>query len=458
MYPEQQQVYWYSGLYLQPQHLQSLDLHHTYMLSQQRQISQPWNIGIIHCDINYDTLVDFSLNIERLQLIMPSGCYLEYPGNCIIDPLQFRDAWKKREKPFVLWLVLRRFDPNHQNVSTGVNSRWINYTSEDLMKDLYHSGPECAVSRIVYNVRILSEDEIESAVDCERIQLIQLRYDNERVICDPSFSPPAVTLAGTPTLKKMLDGLYAELSSRARALEEYKRPGLLNSGNRNTVDTNQLLVMRSLNRVLPLLGHYINTPMLHPWQIYGVLVQLVGELSSFNDMCSFSGEWLDGGPPVLPYDHLCLINCFNSIRQTLVSLLNGLALEDTIYITLLRDEQAIYRGDLVSQASRTASTVLLLLQTEKLEVLSANFTMNGEFKIATQEEIHTLILHSLPGLSSQWLTPSPRGVPNRKDFYYFAISQHEPAWKSIEQNQNIAFYWADAPDDLQVQLVFMESS
>ncbi|AEN67296.1 type VI secretion protein, VC_A0114 family (plasmid) [Enterobacter soli] len=457
MHPEQQQVYWYSGLYLQPQHLQSLDLHHTYMLSQQRQVSQPWNVGILHCEINYDTLVDFSLNIDRLQLILPSGIYLEYPGNCIIESRQFRDIWRKREKPFTLWLVLRRFDPNHQNVSAGSNSRWISTVPDTEMKDIYHSGPECAVSRIIYNVRILSDEEVESAVDSECIRFIRLRYDNDRVIYDPTFSPPAVTLSGTPSLRKILDGLYAELSSRARTLEEYKRPGLLSIGSRNPVDTNQLLVMRTLNRIVPLFGHYLRTPMIHPWQIYGILVQLIGELSSFNDMCSFSGEWLDGGSPVLPYDHLSLFDSFNSVKQTLLSLLNGLALEDTVYIKLIRDNQGAYIGDLKTHEFSNASTVLLLLQTNKPPVLSDNSSLNGEFKISTQEDLRTLVSHSLPGLSSHLITPSPRGVPNREDFYYFSIDKNDPVWRSIEKNRNIAFYWAEAPDDLQVQLVFMES-
>jgi len=38
------------------------------------------------------------------------------------------------------------------------------------------------------------------------------------------------------------------------------------------------------------------------------------------------------------------------------------------------------------------------------------------------------------------------------------LNQHENAWKHVEQQKNIAFYWADAPEDLQVQLVFMVPS
>ncbi|MFS7198658.1 type VI secretion system baseplate subunit TssK [Rahnella inusitata] len=455
MYPEQQQIYWYSGLYLQPQHFQSVDLHHSYMLAQQRQLAQPWNVGVIECDINHETLVDFSLKIDHLRLILPSGYYLEYPGNCLIEPRQFRDAWKQREKPFTLWLALRRFDPDHPNVSTGTSSRWINQADDGVMKDVYHKGPESAVPRIAYNVRILSEAEKETAVDCECLPLLQLRYDNDRVIFDPRFSPPAVTLTGSPALKTLLEGLRAELSSRAHKLEEYKRPDQLSNGSKSAGDITQLLAMRSLNSALPLLEHYCRAPIIHPWQIYGLLVQLVGEISSFNDMCSFTGEWLDGGASLLPYDHYNLIDCFSSVRKTLIALLNGLALEDNTYITLKSDEQRIYRGELMPGEIPPASQVLLLLRSEKLASWHLTFKAGGEFKIAPQNAISALIQHALPGITSVWANPSPRGVPDRKDSCYFVLNRHEDGWKSVEQQKNVAFYWADAPDDLQVQLVFM---
>ena len=458
MYPEQQQIYWYSGLYLQPQHFQSLDLHHSYMLAQQRQLAQPWNNGIIQCDINHETLVDFSLKIDHLRLILPSGYYLEYPGNCLIEPRQFRDAWRQREKPFRLWLALRRFDPGHSNVSTGTSSRWINHPDDGVMKDVYHSGPESAVPRIAYNVRILSEEEKETAIDCECLALLQLRYDNDRVTVDPRFSPPAVTLMGSPALKKILEGLLAELRSRAHKLEEYKRPDRLSNSSKSTGDITQLLAMRSLNRTLPLLEHYCRTSTIQPWHIYGLLVQLVGDISSFYDMCLFTGEWLDGGAPLRPYDHDNQVECFNSVRKTLIALLNGLALEDNTYITLKSDEQRVYSAELLPEHPLTGSQVLLLLRSEKLAPLHIDFIASGEFKIASQDAISALIQHALPGISSTLANPSPRGVPNRKDSRYFELNQHEDAWKQAAQQKSIAFYWADAPDDLQVQLVFMVAS
>ncbi|WP_330984088.1 MULTISPECIES: type VI secretion system baseplate subunit TssK [Enterobacterales] len=450
MYPELQQIYWYSGVYLQPQHLQSVDLYHNYMLSRQRQLAQPWNVGMILCDFNPETLVDFTLKIERLQAILPSGDYLEYPGNCAVQPRQFRDSWKQLEKPFMLWLALRRFDPGHANVGDSPNSRWLKPHEEGVMKDVYFSGPECSVSRILYNIQILSDEEKQAVVDCEFLPLLRLRYENDRVVSDASFCPPLVTLNGSPMLKTLLDGLYAELANRAHQLAEYKRPDPLKDASRS--DMTQLLAMRSLNRALPLIYHYCRTPTMHPWPLYGLLAQLIGELSSFSEQCSFNGEWT-GEESLLPYDHFNLFACFASARKMIVALLNNLTLEDNTWVTLIADDHRVFRGDLQSLPWKKTGSVFLMLRSETLAALE-HIDSTG-FKIAPESSIITLIQHALPGIAATWITPTPRGVPHRKDAFYFLLNQQNSLWKSVEQQQNMAFYWDDAPTDLQVQVIFM---
>ncbi|MRT15095.1 type VI secretion system baseplate subunit TssK [Enterobacteriaceae bacterium RIT711] len=450
MYPELQQIYWYSGVYLQPQHLQSLDLHHNYMLARHRQLAQPWNVGIVHCDFNSETLVDFTLKIERLQVVLPSGDYLEFPGNCLLQSRQFRDAWKQIENPFTLWLALRRFDPGHSNVGDSPNSRWLKPREESVMKDVYFSGPECSVSRILYNIQILSDEEKQSAVDCEFIPLLRLVYENDRVLCDDNFCPPLVTLNGSPSLKGVLEGLCADLANRAYQFAEYKRPEQLKNGSHG--DMTQLLAMRSLNRTLPLLNHYCRTPVMHPWPIYGLLVQLIGELSSFSELCSFNGEWA-GGESLLPYDHYNLFASFGSARKLIIALLNNLTLEDNTSVTLTADDQMVFRGDLKSLPWQKANTVLLMLRSETMT--ETKYTDNTGFKVASETTILGLIQHALPGLTATWLNPTPRGVPNRKDTFYFQLNQHDNLWNDIEKKRNIAFYWDDAPTDLQVQVIFM---
>lgn len=89
-------------------------------------------------------------------------------------------------------------------------------------------------------------------------------------------SPPALTLYAMPMLGKVIDDIYYELSHRAKKLEEYKRPERLTRVSGGDDQMTQLLAMRSLNRALPMLKHYRDARRVHPWEVYGLLCQLVG--------------------------------------------------------------------------------------------------------------------------------------------------------------------------------------
>ncbi len=460
MLPEQQQIYWYSGLYLQPQHFQSADLHQSWMHCRVLQMSQPYHYGVIACEWNQGALVDFIGEVTQLRLIMPGGLYLEYPGNCQIEKRSFRQAWKHRDRPFTLWLALRKFDPQRQNVSVVKEenaqavTRWISSSEEHTMKDVYHQGPETSVPRISYNLRLMWDDEKEDAVDYHCFPLAQFRFDGQCAQENGQFSPPALSLCASAPLAALLDLIYHELSSRAKMLEEYKRSERLVGGSDNAESMIQLLAMRSLNRALPLLALYRQAPQCHPWMIYAQLAQLIGEFSSFNDDCNFQGEWSHGGDALLPYNHDDLLPCFDSARRTLVGLLNGLVLEENTYITLEGDAQRIYRTTLDRQQSSQARDLYLLLRSARFSQPGHDQQTNS-VKLATAGAIDALIQHALPGVALQPCSQPPRGVPKRSDSRYFIIDRQSALWQTIECEQSVGFYWMQAPDDLQVQLLFL---
>ena len=64
-----------------------------------------------------------------------------------------------------------------------------------------------------------------------------------------------------------------------------------------------ILALRSVNRYVPLLHHYTETPNVHPWIIYAALRQLVGELSSFSERVNALREFSDYDSRLSRYDH-----------------------------------------------------------------------------------------------------------------------------------------------------------
>lgn len=459
MYSEEQQIYWHSGLYLQPQHFQSLDLHHAWLHARHRQQAQPYNFGIIALSVNSAALNDYVMSVDNISFILPGGDYLKYPGNCRIEKRNFRDAWKLRDRPLTLWLALRRFDASHSNVTlpekdnSHVGTRWLSMANAPLMKDVYGNGPETEVSRILYNVLLLTGEEKEAATDCECIPLVRLCHDGEKVVCDPTFSPPAVTLCGSQSLNQLIETLVFEIGARTRKLEEYKRPEQLVSRQDRSDQLIQLMAMRSLNRVLPVLKNCMAARQVHPWSIYNLLSQLVGELSSFSDGCTCLGEWEEGGNSPLCYDHERLYDSFHRLRTTLTMLMNGLVLEDSTYIKL-KNENGIYCGEIQKSHVLLKGEVLLLLRTSENVSSDSRLFNSAGFKLAPVDTIDALIRHALPGVAVYACEHPPRGVPARSDYYYYCVHHDSEQWRSVAESGEVAFYFPDMPDDLEVQIVF----
>ncbi|HHR4183538.1 TPA: type VI secretion system baseplate subunit TssK [Salmonella enterica] len=444
MHSEFQQIYWYSGVYLQPQHLQAIDLHHSYMLSRHRQLAQPWNFGIVQCEIDSEILVDSCFKIERLQVVMPSGDYLEFPGNCVLPVKYLRENWVHREKPMSLWLALRRFDPRYANVGNKPSNRWVNTAEETMMKDVYFDGPECSISRILYNVQILTEEEAKSTVGYDLLPLVQLRCDNNRIYLDSDFCAPLLDIHSSPILNKLLDGLYAELACCIYQFNEK----ILNPND----NVSQLIAKCALNRTLPLFQHYLHTPNMHPWIIYGALLQIVGEikaLQNLNDLDYNSNESVHN---TIKYDHLNIMECFIRLKKQITSLINDMHLNNYTTVLLTADDRGGYSAELPLIPKK--HTVLLSLHSDSMT--SDVFPESTDFKVATTSTISALIRHALPGISLSVITSELKNTPQRKAYFYFKLDNHGSLWEQVEQQRNICFYWGDAPADLQVQLIFME--
>ncbi|WGK60101.1 type VI secretion system baseplate subunit TssK [Pantoea sp. SS70] len=459
MLPEQQAIYWYSGLYLQPQHFQSADLHQQWLHSRHYTLAQPWNYGVVDYQLNNDALIDFTAEIQQLRILMSDGLYLEYPGNCQIEKRNFRQAWKQRDKPFTLWLALRKFDPQRQNVSMPQDddsaiTRWVNCRDEHVMRDVYHQGPETSVPHLSYNLRVMWDEEREEAVDYLCFPMARFRFDGQCVVVDQDFTPASITLNGSAALRQRIDRLYYELSNRARMLEEYKRSERLVNNEQQSESVIQLLAMRSLNRALPLLTHYRNTPILHPWMVYAQLSQLIGELSSFNDDCNFNGEWSHGDYALLPYDHENLAACFDSAHRVLMALLNGLVLEENTYLTLQRDEHEVYCARFDRQPSAQSEAIYLMIRSSHWSRGDKLTDSVQNMKLASRNTMKVIIQHALPGVPLQLCQQPPRGVPNRADTRYLLIDRHSELWHHIERDQHVGYVWTQAPDDLQVQLLY----
>ncbi|HBB8706485.1 TPA: type VI secretion system baseplate subunit TssK, partial [Escherichia coli] len=306
MQEEQQLVYWYSGLYLQPQHFQSIDLHHSFMLARNRQLSQPHNQGYYECRINDELLKEYTVRIEKIKAVLSSGYYLEYPGNCVIQDKCLTNLRGTDPKSIKLWLALKRFNSGHKNVSNlsdkRGSSRWVSSDDKNNMRNVYHDSQDVGITRIKYDVQILTDEEKDNTTDCEYLPLARIIHSNNTLCIDDEYSFPALRLSANHVIRDKIAEIHSAILFYKNKLEEYRYT------ERTVVDGHlyDFMILCAINRISPLLSAFINEDAMHPWVYYMALCQFTGEISTFYDFGLSDTKTVD-----LSYKHYDQMSCFS---------------------------------------------------------------------------------------------------------------------------------------------------
>jgi type VI secretion system protein ImpJ len=452
-------MFWYQGLFLQPQHFQLSDLHarsHVRPILEHG-IPHFWGVGAL--EIAAGALANHVLELTRLQLLFRDGTYVHIPGNGLIKSRSFEAAWSQTDKPFNCYIGLKQLSEVEANVSVvpsyddvaAVKTRFATSADPEVIRDIYGDGPQAQYKSMRYVLRIFWETELAHLDDYELIPIARIEKNGDAVNLSEKFIPPCLAVSGSAVLAKVLRDVRDEVTGRTRQLAEYKSPRELQKAEFDANYMLYLLALRSLNRYAPLLLHLSETAQQHPWQAYGVLRQLVGELSSFSERVNMLGE-TDSGEVLVPaYDHQDLGRCFASTAALITQLLNEITIGPELLVRLEFDD-GLYSADLPREFFSTRNRFYMVLRTERNpDEIVTSFQQAA--KIGARSEVHTLISRALPGVELIHLTQPPQGLPRRAYSVYFRVEQFSAQWDNVEAKGNIALYWPNAPDDLKVDLV-----
>ena len=162
-------LFWHQGLFLQPQHFQYLDQYFQSLLSPVLQYQCPYFWGIVEMEVNESVLGNRTFELLKGRFLFQDGTDIVSPGNCVIQPRSFDEAWVEAEKPFTIYLGLRKFDKAAQNVTvlpslddlSGISTRFVATENPEEMVDMHRGGPTAQVKRLNYVLKIFWENEVK---------------------------------------------------------------------------------------------------------------------------------------------------------------------------------------------------------------------------------------------------------------------------------------------------------
>lgn len=455
----QKPLYWHQGLFLQPQHFQLLDLFHQSLLSPFRQFMTPHFWGISKIEIHKAGLGNRSFSPLTGDLLFQDGSYTVFPGNALVEARSFDTAWVEGGKPLTVYLGLKKWNEAAENVTvldklenlTGVTTRFVARPDPEEVRDLHSGGPKGQVKRLFHVLKVFWETEVEQLGDYLLVPVGQLERSGEEVKLSDRFIPPSLTLSGSDPLMKIIKEIRDQIAARGRQLEEYKSQRGIQTAEFGSRDMVYLLALRSLNRYIPALFHITETQQVHPWVVYGLLRQLIGELSSFSERVNVMGE-LGSGERILPnYDHLDLWKCFSAAQNLVSQLLDEITAGPEYVIRMIYDG-TYFAAELKPAIFEGRNRFYLVFKTEEDPKFILQ-SLETVAKLCAREHLPILIARALPGVGLEHLPVPPQELPRRAHSIYFAIDYHSDLWALVEKGRNIALYWDNAPEDLDVELM-----
>jgi type VI secretion system protein ImpJ len=455
----QRPLFWHQGLFLQPQHFQLQDLFFHSLLTPFHSFLQPYFWGVDKIEIQKSALGTGSFRIDSGSFLFPDGTFVVLPDNAVVDARTFDEGGIETDKPLRIFLGLKKWNSAGGNVTvvekigslSEVTTRFIAKADPENIKDMHSEGPEGEVKRLNYVLKIFWENEIDQMGDYELLPLAQIERSGEEIVLSQNFIPPCLSISSIESLLKLVREIRDQITARSRQLEEYKRERGIQTAEFGTRDMVYLLALRSLNRYVPLLSHYTETQQVHPWIVYGTLRQLVGELSSFSEKVNVMGESKDEGRILPDYDHRKLWECFSS-AHTLVSRLIDEITAGPEYIIRLVYDGTYYASDLKPAIFEGRNRFYLVCKTED-DPHAVLQSLTSIAKLSSRENLPILIARALPGIALEHLPVPPQELPRRANTLYFAIDHHSEQWNFVVRGNNIALYWDNAPEDLEVELM-----
>lgn len=449
-------VFWYQGLFLQPQHFQQADLYHQSALAPLRDYLQPFFFGTCGHTIDEGALREMVFGVSDGEFLFQDGTWVKTTENAKLQPRSFKNAWTNMEKPFKVFIGLHRWDQRGKNVAAGQEDR-SRYTVDEIpggVKDLYAGDSIAQVKLLDHLLRFFWEDEIADTADYHLIPLAILTFNGQDVVLSKDFVAPPVTLSSSEELLRIMRNVRELILSRCRILEEYKNPRGFQKADLQAAYLNFFLALNTLNRYLPLLQHYTEVSTVHPFTAYGLLRQLAGELSSFTDRVDALGRLQNGTELIPAYDHENVGYCFRQVQLLIEEIVASMILGMENIIHLERDNH-YFRAQVPQDLLDNRNLFYVIVKTAE-QSESVLDMVRHIVKAGSEEDVPLLITRALPGIPLEQKIEMPPGLPKKPGMLCFEIDRTNRYWHEVLKSCKIALYWPDAPEDTMIELAILK--
>ncbi len=434
-------VIWSEGMFLHPHHLQQQERYLDNLMIERSSMLDPYGWGITELKIDEQLLLLGKLSIKSCRGILPDGTAVNIPARDKA-PAPIDIPLGTTNSIIYLALPFKRAGVSETSLLNEIDKHLYRYHVETIEVSDSNAGSEVITPLQVgkLSLRLLMENQDRQGFSClGLVRVLEARADH-KILIDEHYFPPCLNVHAVHNFSGFIEEIQGLLHYRGNRLMERLSQGT--SG--GVAEIADFTLLQIMNRYEPLLRHFASLKTLHPEQLYSVLIQLIGDISTFM-------HW-QRRPAVMPdYLHDDLQTVFQPLMTELRRGLSLVLEEGAVALTIEEQESNVWVSVLSDKSLLDkANFILAVYANTPQENLRSQFP--AQVKVAPVEEIRSLVNRALPGIELSPLSIAPRQIPYYANFAYFSLNHCHALWEQLKKSAGLAFHVGGAFPGLRLEL------
>lgn len=405
-------------MFLRPQHFQQQERFLETAIERRTMPLRPHGWGITKLAINEDLLAVGKFGLLEIACVLPDGTTVSAPGDVDLPapidvPADSRGdivyLTLPPRQPGALEFVRAASGNEAGRYAVGAEEAIDNFSGQRAVEEIETGQP-----RIQFGI---AKEQTEGRILQGLVRVVERR--DQLVVLDRTYIPSSLTLEAHPALIGIVDDIGGRASARADELA--KRAVAKIEAGAETLTS--FLMLQALNRWTPLFKHLRTCPGHHPETLYGILVQIAGEMATFTTTAR--------RPPVFPdYDHLDLRRCYAPVVDFLISAFSAVFDRAAVQLDLEMPQPGAYICPIRDRNLFRSSTIFLAVSSRRPPGEIAE-RFPAQIKIGSVTQMRELVRSAVGGVAIRPVNTLPPQMPAFHEMTYFQLDQSGPEWRDI---------------------------
>lgn len=442
-----QKVVWYEGMKLDPHHFQQSDRYNQYIIDSKFRLLNPSFWGIKEMQIDIAALAGGSFGFVVCRGIMPDGFSFDMPVN---DPLpksrNFEELFGATSEKLDVFLAIPAEHSSGNNCQLEETNNNTRFNLQNLEMPDYNTGMNMRSVGIARpNFQFKFGDE--SLEDFSSLKIGEIaRSSDGKYTMDKNYIPSSLSVSNSEVLQDSIRKLLSALVSKSKELRQQttiQKPEL------SLTQVEILLMLQTINSFIPLLNYYYQSQSTHPENLYILLLNLAGQLSTYSNMGIKTSEFPS-------YDHKHLNEVFTQVINEINAMLNVQKTVERrdLIIPLRKQADTLYVGQLSPNQMSSQFFISVTGDLPEKKIISE---LPKNIKISAYEEIFAVHQAGIQGVTVEYVARPPAGISIDEKAHYFKINKEGRFWDKVVAKNNIAFFIASEFKSLHMELVLLLS-